>query len=59
MFWKLRKKSIIISAELHDKIAQNSPPIYVAGSEVVRIKRGQDKKKRSGRSFEPLLCLGS
>ncbi len=60
MFWKLRKKSIIISAELHDKIAQSSPPLYVAGSEVVRIKRGQDrKKKRSGRSFDPLLCLGS
>lgn len=60
MLWKIRKKSIIISAELHEKMIQNCRPIHVAGSEVLRVKPVQDrKKKRQERLYDPLVCFGS
>ena len=60
MFWKLRKKSIIISAELHEKIAQRCEPLYIPGSGIVRVKpNGDRKKKRQGRAGDPFLCFDS
>lgn len=58
--WKLRKKGIIISAELHERMIQNCRPIHVAGSEVVRVRPVQNsKKKRQERLYDPLVCFGS
>lgn len=60
MFWKRRKKSIIISAELHEKIAQHCQPLYVPGSEIVRVKPVRDRKqKQQNRVGDPFLCFGS
>jgi hypothetical protein len=60
VFWKLRKSSIIISAELHEKIIQNCKPIHVAGSEVVRVKPVQDRKEKwQDLLHDPLACFGS
>lgn len=61
MFWKFRKSSVTITAELHEKIARSCKPIEQVPSEVVRVRalqktRGEKKDHRS--SHVPMLAHG-
>lgn len=38
MFWKPRKSSLTISAELHEKLVRSCEPIDGVDSEVVRVR---------------------
>ena len=38
MFWKLRKSSITIPAELHEKLARTCQPIQQVDSEVICVR---------------------
>lgn len=62
MFWKPRTNSIIISAELHQKIAQTCKPVYQADSEVVRVRpvaKTRSVKKKVKAQHEPMVCYGA
>jgi hypothetical protein len=43
VFWRLRRSSIIISAELHEKLARTSPRIEEVASEVVGVRTLSDQ----------------
>lgn len=62
MFWKSRKKSLTISAELHEKVARNSVPIYLAGSEVTCVRpaaRPVRRKEKTNKRQKQFYCYGA
>lgn len=61
MFWKFRKRSITISAELHEKLAQTCEPIDEVPSSVVRVrpvKNREQEPERITAGLKPNLLCG-
>jgi hypothetical protein len=61
VFWKFRKQSITISAELHEKLAQTCEPIEEVPSAVLRVRRVKRRRQEPERipaGLKPNLLCG-
>jgi len=62
VFWKSPKKGLIISAELHEKIAANAVSIYEKDSEVICVRPGikvSRGKNKSDIAYKPVYYCGA
>jgi hypothetical protein len=58
VFWKIRKNSVTISAEMHEKIAAGCERINEVPSAVLRYRPGKkrdDLGKRRSSEYSPIL----
>jgi hypothetical protein len=62
VFWKSPKKGLIISAELHEKIARNAVSIYEKDSEVISVRsctKARPDENKSGIAYKPAYYCGA
>lgn len=62
MFWKFRKRSITIPAELHEKMAQTCEPVVEVPSAVVRVrplKKLEHKAEEVPAGLKPNFLCGT
>ncbi|MFH1113469.1 MAG: hypothetical protein V1792_06070 [Pseudomonadota bacterium] len=62
MFWKTRKKGLIISSELHEKLSRNAVPIHEPDSEVLCVRslpKVRREKNKSIMAYKPAYYYGA